>query len=98
MKIYRSAACGREPLTAADFVHSRAVHMSVIFNTCTYLAGVQHLHIARGYGDPLKGMSRTGKLVLNSLKRQMQDRRLPITPWILQKSVIMSRLVPIMLA
>ena len=45
------------------------------------------MHIANGYGDPLKGSLQL-ELVMKGLKRwrpRAQDHRLPVTPWILKK-------------
>ena len=59
----------------------------------SYLSAVRHLHIANGYGDPLKGALQL-ELVLKGLKRKKpkgQDTRLPITPLVLKiiKQVLM---------
>lgn len=52
----------------------------------TYLAGVHHLHIIEGAGDPLKGQLKLG-LALRGIRRSKPNRpnaRLPITPLILR--------------
>ena len=97
-KTYKSAqkifknfclSCGRSPLPASEqllilFVADLADR--VCYTTArTYLAAVRHMHIAQGYGDPLKGCLQL-ELVLKGLKRQRprsQDTRLPITPLVL---------------
>ena len=82
-------ACGKTLLPASEqllilFVADLAD--SVCFSTArTYLAAIRHMHIAQGYGDPLKGCLQL-ELVLKGLKRRRprsQDGRLPITPFVL---------------
>ena len=82
-------ACGRNPLPASEqllILFVADLSLRVCHSTArTYLAGVRHLHISQGYGDPLKGCPKLD-LVLRGLKRQKpraQDSRLPITPWVL---------------
>ena len=91
-------ACGREPLPTSEqllILFVAELSLRVCHSTArTYLAAVRHMHISRGYGDPLKGCPRL-ELVLRGLKRQrprVQDNRLPITPWILlQIKKVLSR-------
>lgn len=52
----------------------------------SYLSAVRHLHIAKGFGDPLKGSLRL-ELALKGLQKfkpSMKDTRLPITPFTLR--------------
>ena len=82
-------ACGREPLPTSEqllILFVAELSLRVCHSTArTYLAAVRHMHISRGYRDPLKGCPRL-ELVLRGLKRQRpraQDSRLPVTPLIL---------------
>ena len=81
--------CGKTPLPASEqllilFVADLADR--VCFSTAsTYLATIRHMHIAQGYGDPLKGCLQL-ELVLKWLNRRRprsQDSRLPIMPFVL---------------
>ena len=99
-KTYKSAqkifvefchSCGRPPLPASEqllILFVAYLANRVCYSTArTYLAAIQHLHIAQGHGDPLKGCSQL-ELVLKVLKGhrpRAQDSRLPITPF---KSVL----------
>ena len=51
-----------------------------------YLSAVRHLHLSKGYSDPLSNASQL-ELVLRGVKREKRsanDERLPITPLVLQ--------------
>jgi hypothetical protein len=51
----------------------------------SYLSAVRHLHLARGFQDPLAGTTRLD-LALKGLRKRKprsRDPRLPITPWVL---------------
>ena len=52
----------------------------------TYLAAIRHLHIERGFGDPLKEKPQLELLLKGSQKRKgkQKDSRLPVTPLILR--------------
>ncbi len=83
-------AIGKPPLPATEGVLVLfAAHMaqSVCHATMrAYLSAVRHLHVSRGYGDPLKNTLQLD-LVLKGAKRKKPsgtDKRLPVTPVILQ--------------
>ena len=96
MDFYRS--CGKTPIPASKqllILFVADLSLRVCYSTArTYLAAVRHLHISHDYGDPLAGRLWL-ELVLKGLKRhrpRAQDRRLPITPWVLlQIKSILSR-------
>lgn len=84
-------AIGAQPVPASEqllILFVAEASQKVCYSTIrTYLAAVRHMHIARGYKDPLKGALQL-ELVLRGAKRQKprsQDSRLPITTWILLK-------------